>query len=258
MKKFVTHFAIALILFFSVWYGLSQVPWTRMLKVGEAKATLEKSLGDLSIKIISRHDAVITDSIRLEILEKIKERICTHNNIDPETIKLHFIRNSEVNAFALPDNNLVIYTGIVDYSKSPEELAGVMAHEIAHIAKGHVMQHLIREIGFATLTTLVGNATAGAEVLRTITSTAYSRSMENEADKTAVLFLQNSGINPAGLADLLYRLSTEENEYLRYLSFISTHPNSEDRARRILSMIDLDKTYEPVLSEEEWEKLKSR
>ena len=258
MKNFITHFTISLVLFFAVWYGLSEVPWRSLLKVEDATTSMEKSLGDLCLKTISRADAIITDSTLLKPLEKLKDRICRDNNIDPETIKLHFIKSREINAFALPDNHLVIYTGIIDYCKSPEELAGVMAHEIAHIAKGHVMKHLGREIGLATLATLVGNSTAGAEVLRTITSTAYSRSMESEADETAILYLQNSGINPSGLADLMYRLSIEENEYLKYLSIISTHPNSEDRAKRMLLMIDLDKTYDPVLSEEEWELLKSR
>jgi len=258
MKNFVTQFTVSLILFFAIWFGLSQVSWTDMLKIRETKATLEKTLGDLTLKTISRGDAVITDSTLLELLEKIKYRICKYNNIDPETIKLHFIKNSQVNAFALPDNNLVIYTGIVDYSKSPEELAGVIAHEIAHIYKGHVMKHLIREIGFVTLSTLIGNGTAGAEILRTITSKAYSRSMEREADEAAVRFLQNSRINPSGFADLMFRLSTEESDFLKYFSILSTHPNTVERAQTIFSLIDFDKEFEPVLSEEEWEKLKNR
>jgi len=257
MNKFISQLTISLIFFGAAVFGLSQLPWTTWFKVEKAKTTLEKSLGELCLKTISRADAVIKDSTVLVLLERIKDQICNENNIDPETIKLHFIKSSEINAFALPDNHLVIYTGIVDYCKNAEELAGVMAHEIAHIHKEHVMKHLGREIGFATLATLVGNS-SGAEILRTITSTAYSRSMENEADETAIIYLQNSGINPTGLPDLMYRLSTEESEYMKYLTIISTHPNSEERAKNMLAMIDLDKTYKPVLSEEEWEMLKSR
>jgi predicted Zn-dependent protease len=258
MKKFLTHFAISLVMFLGVWFGISQVEWKTLLNVKETTSSLEKSLGDLCLKIISRPDAVITDSILLKPLEKIKERICNDNGIDPQTIKIHFIRNSEINAFALPDNNLVIYTGIVDYCKNPEELAGVIAHEIAHIVKGHVMKHLAREIGLATLASLISNSTAGIEVLRTITSTAYSRSMEVEADETAILFLQNSGINPVGLVDLMYRLSTEENELMKYLTIISTHPNSAERAKRMLSLIDLEMVFEALLCQEEWKMLQSR
>ena len=257
MDKFLTQLTISLVIFGAAVFGLSQLPWTKWLKVKDAKETLEQSLGELCLKTISGENSRVKDSTLIILLEKIKDKICIENNIDSEAIKLHFVKSSEINAFALPDNHLVIYTGIVDYCKNAEELAGVMAHEIAHIHKEHVMKRLSREIGFATLATLAGSST-GAEVLRTITSTAYSRSMETEADEHAIIYLQNSGINPTGLPDLMYRLSTEEFEYMKYLTIISTHPNSEERAKNMLAMIDLEKTYEPVLSEEEWEMLKSR
>ena len=256
MKDFITHLTISVVFFGAVVFGLSQLPWTDWFKVKETKKTLEESLGKLCLESASGIDVGTSDSTALILLEKIKDKICSENSIKSDNIKLHFLRSSEINAFALPDDHLIIYTGIVDYCKSPEELAGVMAHEIAHINKGHIMKNLGREIGFATLATLVGNS-SGTEILRTITSTAYSRSMENEADEAAVQYLQNSGINPSGLPDLMYRLSTEESEYFKYLTIISTHPNSEERAEKMLAMIDLDKTYEPVLSEEEWEMLKS-
>jgi predicted Zn-dependent protease len=258
MKNFITQLAISLLFFCAVWFGLGQVQWTELLKIKENKSNLEKSLGDLCMKSIATIDTEIKDSTLLKPLEEIKDRICQDNNIDRSTIKLHLIKSSEINAFALPDDHLVIYTGIVDYCKSPEELAGVIAHEIAHIEKGHVMKSLGREIGIATLATLAGNSSGGAEILQTITSTAYSRGMENEADETAVIYLQKSDINPSGMADLMYRLSTEEDEYVKYLTIISTHPNSGDRATKILSMVDKEKDYKPVLSEEEWERLKSR
>jgi len=80
MKNFTTQFAISLLFFGAVVFGLSQLPWTDWFKVEETKTTLEKSLGDLCLKTISGDE--IKDSTLLNPLEKIKDRICKDNDID--------------------------------------------------------------------------------------------------------------------------------------------------------------------------------
>ncbi len=69
------------------------------------------------------------------------------NDIDRDKIKVHLLFKDEVNAFALPDGHLVIFSGLILESENPEELSGVLAHELAHIELNHVMTKLMREVG---------------------------------------------------------------------------------------------------------------
>ena len=130
---------------------------------------------------------------------------------------------------------LVVFTSLIAKCENQEELCGVMAHEIAHMQKGHIMKKLVKEVG---LSALVGMASGGqsGEVLRStaklLSSTAYDRTLESEADKTAVFYLLQSGINPEPFGEFLFRLSKEE-ELPSLTEWVSTHPDSEKRSIQI-------------------------
>ena len=137
-------------------------------------------------------------------LDSLLSHLCEANDIERDKIKLHVVQSNEVNAFAFPDNHLVVFTSLIAKCENQEELCGVMAHEIAHMQKGHIMKKLVKEVG---LSALVGMASGGqsGEVLRStaklLSSTAYDRTLESEADKTAVFYLLQSGINPEPLVN---------------------------------------------------------
>ncbi len=135
MKKFILQFSILIIIFTASWYGLSRISWVSVFRVEEAASKLEKELGDFYIKSLSLYGSRVADTEIYEVLEEIKEKICSANDINPSKIKLHVVKTSDVNAFAAPDNNLIVFTGLIKYCNSYEEIAGVMAHEIAHLEK---------------------------------------------------------------------------------------------------------------------------
>ncbi|MDV7392607.1 M48 family metallopeptidase, partial [Arthrospira platensis SPKY1] len=138
----------------------------------------------------------------------------------------------------------------------PEQVAGVIAHELAHIQKGHVMQKLVKEIGVSLLISAT-TGDVGGEVLkrtaRTLSSTAFDRAMEWEADEVGVEYLFNSAIDPSHLADFFEELALSEPEMVKYFTWMSTHPDTQERADRI-RMLTEDKEIEsvPVMSEEAW------
>lgn len=128
-----------------------------------------------------------------------------------------------------------------------------MAHEIAHMEKNHIIKKLGKEIGLSTLLAIASSGTISIEAIRLLTSSAYDRSMEMEADSFAVEYLMKSGINPAPMADMMFRLSLEESTLVKNLTLISTHPNSEDRAESILKRAEKEaKEYEPLCLDIEW------
>ena len=159
------------------------------------------------------------------------------NKIDRKNIKLHIFEKSDVNAFAFPGGRLAVYTGLIRESKNQNELIGVVSHELAHIQLRHVMKKLIKEIGLSVLISIAtgtGDVAVISDIVKTLTSTAFDRSLEKEADIKAIDYMVNASIDPLPLADFMQRLADEQQmPGSEYLSWMSTHPESADRAAYI-------------------------
>src|SRR5690606_24136018 len=116
-------------------------------------------------------------------------------------------RNESVNAFALPGGNIVILSGLLEFSENPEEVAAVLAHEMAHVEKRHVVDRLLKEFGmqvvFGVLTG--GDLVVLSEISRTVTSTFFDRRQEEEADEFALELLHRCNISPRALGTLFRR-----------------------------------------------------
>lgn len=246
--------------FFALWFGLSQVDFVTIFNIRESRGETEEKLGRLIWETIEETETIIrTDSVTAP-LDKLFSHIAKENDIDAGDIHVHIIRDTEVNAFALPAGHLVVYTGLLEKCESESELAGVIGHEIAHIEKGHVMKKLVKEFGLAMLVSMStggkGNDVA-REVLHQLSSTAYDRTLESEADEESVKYLGKAKLDPEKFAEFLYGMSrTDALPSAAY--WISTHPESEARALEILESIK-GKKFEvrKVLSDAEWKMLRS-
>ena len=260
MQKILLQFILIAGLFLGIWQGISQFDFVGKLEIEKISTNNEKKFGELIIQQIkSSKDYVNNDSLYI-IVNSIKDRICISNKIKGKTIKIHIIESNEINAFALPDRNLVIYSQLIVDSKNPEELAGVMAHEIAHMEQGHVMKKVVKEIGLSLLATIIGGNSGGEilkEATQTLSSKAYDRSLETEADAMAVKYLVNANIDPVNFSTFLFRLSTTENDMPSAFNWINTHPESKERVAEVLK---LKKKYtfnvKPLLSASIWNRAK--
>jgi predicted Zn-dependent protease len=225
--------------FFSTWFLLDRVDFMGALDIGQFSRDNERKLGDLIVETItSEHPELGADSVK-GLTAEVLSRLCESNGIPDSSIRLMIVENGDVNAFALPDHRLVVYSGLIAYCRNPEELAGVVGHEMAHIEHHHVMKKLVKEVGISMLVTIAGGQ-SGGEILRqtvkTLSSTAFDREQESDADTTAVRYMARAGIDPEHLASFLYRLSQEKNDVPKSLEWISTHPNTSDRAAEILKL----------------------
>jgi hypothetical protein len=190
-----------------------------------------------------------------QVLETLAERISPGVTKGPNGVKIAALDVGMFNAAALPGGNIVVFEGAIDEISDPDALAGVIAHEIAHVRRRHVTEALIRELGIGALIRLfAGDVGANAEQ---IISLSYTRENEAEADGDAMAMLKQAGISPRPTADLFKQLSKEQGEGYDYnAEFLQSHPLSGKRARRFAAAEEKGVQYKKALSDNEFDALK--
>jgi len=256
MKRIAGHFILLVVLVFGAWLLLRQIDYRSAFHIEELGKEAEQKLSELILDQLNEKGEEIKADSAWVLIDSIEHRLCSASGIADTAITLHLLRRDEVNAVALPGGHLVVYTGIIKYCHSPEELAGVLAHETGHIQQGHIMTRLRREVGVSMLATLAGGD-AGNEIAREtarlLTSSAFDREMESEADKSAVGMMAKAGIDPVHFADVLFRLSHEKGNVAKEFEWISSHPNTQERAAEVLKLRkNVNIKERPVLSGKEW------
>ena len=241
--------------FFLIWFGFSQVDFMTLFKVKERTTTIESKLGDLIWNQLEDTEKIIYNDSITKSLDKLLKPLCDANDIEQDSLKVHIINKDEINAFALPNNHLVVYTGLIEDCKRQEALQGVLGHEIAHIENNHVMKKLSKEVGYSVLLTAAGGSKGGQmarEILKTLSSSAYDRSLEKEADITSVKYMMKADINPKPMADFMYQMA-QDSSINKAMYWIADHPESEERAKYILEYIkDKKLKNKQTFSEKDW------
>jgi len=260
MKKTIIQGCVLVASFFLTWLIVAQIDWISLFKIQKVSDKTEEKLGELFWEVFQKSEVQNKDTFVINSIDSIVSKICSANKIDRKSIKLHIIDKDDINAFALPDGHLVVYSGLILKSENQEELSGVICHEIAHIQLKHVIQKLVKEVGLSFLISMT-TSNKGPEVIKQtvemLSSSAFDRSMEKEADIKAVDFLIKTKINPEPFANFLYKLSEKEDHGSEYFTWISTHPESKERAEYIIEYSrNKGKIYEPILTIKTWEKLK--
>jgi predicted Zn-dependent protease len=165
MKKIIFQGIFISFSFFASWFLLSKINWVSILKVQKITDKTEEKIGDVFWDIINKSEDEDTNPFAKNALDSIVSKICLENNFDRELIKIHIVRKDEINAFAMPNGHLLVYTGLIEASENQEELSGVLCHEIAHIQLNHVMKKLIKEVGLSTLISMTSGG-GGTEVIK--------------------------------------------------------------------------------------------
>lgn len=260
MLKPILQLGAIVVLFFLIWFGIDRIDWMTIFQVEKTSKNIEEKLGELYWDILKKVNKEITDKEVVAPLDSLLTRICERNDIDRKKIKLHLVDKDEVNAFALPDYHMVVYTGLIDECENEAELCGIMAHELAHLEKGHIMQKLVKEIGLSVLLSMTsgnGNPEIIRQAVKVLTSSAYDRKLETEADLAGAEYLIKAGIDPESFAAFMFRTSEQEKGLPDQLFWVSTHPGSEERTQAILDYIeDREVNVEMILDSTQWLTLK--
>jgi predicted Zn-dependent protease len=160
----------------------------------------------------------------------------------PYEVRLIIADDNELNAFAAPGGTIVILTGLLKRTTRPEELAGVMAHEVQHIVRRHSTRAILHHASAGVLVAALmgdvsGVAAFGLDVARNLGLLRYSRENEREADETGMRTVMAAGIDPSGMIAFYEVMAREAPTLPRSLNYLSTHPATVDRVERLRAMV---------------------
>jgi predicted Zn-dependent protease len=170
---------------------------------------------------------------------------------------VQIVDDSLVNALAAPGGHIVVFRGLILQAESPEELAGVLAHEIQHVVQQHGLKAILREMpARLVLSSMIGSNPLGGSAVQaayTLGSLSYQRGDELAADREGVRMLSAAGIPATGMRAFFARADAEEGSDGRLVNYLSTHPSNAAR----LAALDTEIAAAPaageaVLTPEEW------
>ncbi len=165
--------------------------------------------------------------------------------------KLHLFKGDMENAFALPGRHIVLVSGLVKAAKAPEEIAGVLAHEMGHGLEKDPEALFVRNIGMKVVFELLIWGDRSAAIFRAMLLQArYSREAENSADAHAIAILKRAHISSKPAGDFILRSAATSPTGESALDDFGAHASSEDRASLFLSQPPYP--VDPILSEQEW------
>ncbi|MGQ9617880.1 MAG: M48 family metallopeptidase [Candidatus Aminicenantia bacterium] len=152
------------------------------------------------------------------------------------------VNSNEVNAFATMGGQIWVNRGLIEKADSEEEIAGVIAHEIGHVAGRHISQQISRQLLIIGIVALALSSVKDEDLKRVVqvgggaylffSTLRFSRDNEREADYIAIQMLHHNGYNPIGLKNFFQKLLERKKGGLE-LTFLSTHPTTEERVMNI-------------------------
>lgn len=234
--------ALASIGFIAVLY-LWGIPALAAFVASRVPVSWEEHLGHAVVEHLAPPAMRCRDTNRTRMIDEIITVLTKPLQSSPYAIRVIVVNDSNINAFAAPGGYIVLLRGLIDKTQTPEELAGVLAHELQHIFKRHTTRALIQHVStgllLAAITGDMSRATAyGLESARTLGNLRYSRQSEEEADAAAMRMILEAGIDPTGMIAFFELLNKRTSETPSILKYLSTHPSTDDRIRKLKSLAE--------------------
>jgi Zn-dependent protease with chaperone function len=189
------------------------------------------------------------------MVEKVRAAGSIEHPLDAQVLP------SEIpNAIALPGGKIYLFDALLQKAQNPDEVAGILAHELGHVHHRHTMRSLIHNGGTSFLVgLLLGDITGGSAVIfatRSLLQASHSREAEQEADDFAYATMRKLGRSPVPMADLLFRITGEQGKQLGGFTILNSHPLTESRLAAA-KKADRPNTGPEILSAAEWRALKA-
>ena len=220
----------------------------------------EERLGQSTLESLAPVKSRCREPERLKVLEGIVAKLVDTAPDAPYTFQLTVVRGEMVNAFAAPGGFIVVYEGLLRKTRTPEELAGVLAHEIQHCLERHSTRAILRRMSTQALIVVLTGGDEGMRALLELAGTfgelSYSRSDEEAADRAGLKMVQAAGIDPKGMAGFLSQLEEGESDLPESLRYLSTHPRTAERIEQINRLAaDAPTTPVPLLPGYPWSEM---
>jgi len=243
--------SIVMVVLFAIPYAADRlapvVPQAFERRLGEA--------GDVQIKAIFG-SRVCTNAAGQAAFTKMLTLLRGTAGLDLTAVQSTVLDTKVPNAFALPGGKVYLFNGLLAKAQNPDEIAGVLAHELGHLKHRDNMRGLIYNGGTSFLIGLLFGDVTGSGALvfasRSLVTASHSREAEANADTFAIDVMHKLGRSPKPMGELLFRVTgREENN----LSILASHPLTEDRLKRMTAE-DRPASGPPLLTDREWAALK--
>ena len=244
--------ALPLLLLLAFWfYADHAVDWA----VAKISPETEVALGEQ----VFAHSMVglreVKSGAALDVVQELGARLTRAQNF-PYRVQWHVVQNDAVNAFAVPGGHIVVFTGLLKTAESAEEVAGVLAHEVQHIALRHSLKGMVRNAGWQALFSFTfgswSSGTVGA-LAQELGSLKFSRDQEREADRRGLELLQQARIDARGMVQFFDKLARSEAQGV---ALLSTHPASAERRAALEQAVSQTDTQPPLPYA--WAKIKAQ
>jgi Zn-dependent protease with chaperone function len=226
--------ALSVAVLAGLWFGSDVLVRTAVNRI---PIEWEHQLGDATRHEVLKGQRVVTEGPAVAALGDICRRLTEQLRDSPYHFDVTLVRNETVNAMALPGGSVIVYTGLLQQAESPEEVAGVLAHELNHVLLRHGLENIMQSAGIVAIVTVAfGNQQGFIGLLEQfgiqLATTKFSRAKETEADLTGLHLLHEAGISPDGMIAFFERLAKTDGAPI---ALLSTHPMSAERAARLKS-----------------------
>ncbi len=216
---------------------------------GSLSSAQEIQIGRQAAAEVERQVPLVQDRSVQAYVDRLGRRLAANSGRTGVPYRFRVINDKQANAFALPGGFIYVNRGIVQLARNESELAGVLAHEIAHVAARHSVEQLQKAqrlgLGLGLLEMILGRSRNTAENVGSLAANMvaqgvflkYSRDAEREADRRAVAILRRSGISPNGMVTLFHRMESMKGNRA-VAGFFSSHPSLNERQRNISGLLN--------------------
>lgn len=222
---------------------------------------IEKRLGNAVDGQVGRllgDPSICDEPAARAVLDRLVARMIAGSGF-PDAPLVSVRRHALANALTLPGARVLVLSDLIAKAQSPDEFAGVLAHEFGHVAAHDPMRALLAAGGSSFLLSLVLGDLTGSTILiatgQAAISAGYSREAENAADAYAVAMMRRAGGDAAALATILERIAGDADQGT-VATFLRSHPMTRERAQRIRTLAGPDAGGRRILTDADWTRLK--
>lgn len=229
------------------------IPPEREQRLGDAVIDQFQSIMELAT---GERPEICDNGAGQEALDRMVARL------DPELrlgypLRVGVVDHSMINAFAVPGGRVILMDGLIKAADTPEEVAGVLAHEIGHVVSRDPTREALRAAGTAGIFgLLLGDVFGGGLVVAAsdaVINASYQREAEIKADETAYNLLHKAQLPTRPFANFFVKLKRKYGDMGGILKLVASHPGLDGRAERAAEADHIgDGPYEPVISDQEW------
>jgi len=226
--------------------------------------SVDESLGGTALAAMQVEGTVIEDELVVGAVQEMVDRLTPFAEVPGFQYEVRIVQSDVMNAFALPGGYITVFTGLIENADGPEQVAGVIAHEIAHVTGRHGLRRIAHSLGLWVGVRFLLGDTSGllgiaTDLFTTATVNDYSQDQETEADLVGVNMLVAARIDPTGLAEFFRKLSAEHGDVPPALSWTSSHPRHAERIAAIEELLERRGELPELLPfEHDWDEVLER